>query len=259
MDLGLSGKNAVVCGSSQGLGFACATALARAGATVLLNGRTEVSLKDACEKLSAEIGRPIQGIVADITQESGRAALFAKMPQPDILITNAAGPPPGNFEDWGEAEWNVALNANMIAPIQLIRLAIGGMRQRNWGRILNITSSAVKAPLPSLGLSNGARSGLTGFIAGLAREVARDGVTINNLLPGFFDTARLRRLAAAEADRRGLSFDDVWADKARSNPTGRLGRPEEFGAACAFLASEPAAYINGQNLLLDGGNYPGTF
>ena len=259
MDLGLTGRNAIVCGSSKGLGFACASALARAGANVLLNGRSENGLKEACKRLSAEAGIPIRGVTADVTEEGGRNALLEALPQPDILVTNAAGPPPGNFEDWGEAEWNAAVRANMIAPILFVRRCIGGMRQRRWGRIINITSSAVKAPLSSLGLSNGARSGLTGFMAGLARQVARDGVTINNLLPGSFATDRLRHLAQAEADKRGLSFDEVWIEKARLNPTGRLGRPEEFGATCAFLASDLAGYINGQNLLLDGGTYPGTF
>ncbi len=259
MDLGLTGRNAIVCGSSKGLGFACASTLAKAGANVLLNGRSENGLKEACERLSAEVGVPIQGLAADVTEEGGRNDLLRALPQPDILVTNAAGPPPGNFEDWGEAEWNAAVRANMIAPIQFVRQCIGGMRQRRWGRIINITSSAVKAPLPSLGLSNGARSGLTGFMAGLARQVARDGVTINNLLPGSFATDRLRHLAQTEADARGLSFEEIWAEKPRLNPTGRLGRPEEFGAACAFLASDLAGYINGQNLLLDGGTYPGTF
>jgi 3-oxoacyl-[acyl-carrier protein] reductase len=259
MDLGLSRKNAIVCGSSKGLGLACATALARAGVNVLLNGRTAGSLEHARRQLSEELGRNVEAVAADVTREEGRAALLGAMPQPDIIITNAAGPAPGNFEDWSEAVWHDALSTNMIAPIQFMRLVIPGMRQRRWGRIINITSSAVKAPLPLLGLSNGARSGLTGVVAGLAREVARDGVTINNLLPGFFDTNRLRSLTMAEADLSGRSFEEVWTSKASANPTGRLGDPAEFGAACAFLASQHAGYINGQNWLLDGGAYPGTF
>jgi 3-oxoacyl-[acyl-carrier protein] reductase len=198
-------------------------------------------------------------VVADVTTPEGRAALLAVCPEPDILVTNAAGPPPGAFEDWDAAVWAGALEKNMIAPIMLIRATVGAMRRRRWGRVINITSSAVKSPLPLLGLSNGARSGLTGFVAGLAREVARDGVTINNLLPGTFATDRLRTYAGALARAREVAPDAVMDELAAGNPSGRVGRPEEFGAVCAFYASVHAGYITGQNLLLDGGAYPGTF
>ncbi|HEY0435492.1 MAG TPA: SDR family oxidoreductase, partial [Phenylobacterium sp.] len=185
--------------------------------------------------------------------------LAAACPGPDILVTNAAGPPPGRFEDWGEAEWQAAVGANMVTPLMLIRAALPGMRARRWGRIVNITSAAVKAPIPMLGLSNGARAGLTGAIGGLAREVARDGVTLNNLLPGHFATDRLEAYFTALAAQRGQPIETVRAQVAAANPTGRVGDPAEFGAACAFLASAQAGYITGQNLLLDGGAFPGLF
>ena len=259
MDLGISGRTALVCGSSQGLGHACAVALAEAGVEVVLNGRDAGRLAQAAGALSERLGRTFAHVSADVTTQEGRAALLEACPQPDILITNAAGPPPGNFVNWDEADWQKALSANMVTPIMLIRDVIAPMRSKGWGRIINITSGAVKAPIAMLGLSNGARTGLTGFIAGLAREVARDGVTVNNLLPGQFETARLRSLAQATAEHRGVSVEQAWKDMGAANPTGRLGSPEEFGATCAFLASQSAAYINGQNILLDGGAYPGTF
>lgn len=258
MDLGIKGRTAIVCGSSKGLGFGCARALAAAGVDVLLNGRSAESLAKARQCLSREIGREIQAVAADVATAEGRAALLAAMPDPDILVNNAGGPPPGSFEEWEESDWDRALRANMIAPIMLIRSVLGGMRRRGWGRVINITSSAVKAPIPPLGLSNGARSGLTGFVAGLARQAARDGVTINNLLPGPFETDRMRGMAGLMAEQRGVAVEQVIAEMAASNPTGRVGQPEEFGAACAFLASVHAGFINGQNILLDGGAYPGT-
>ncbi|GAD47732.1 putative oxidoreductase [Caenibius tardaugens NBRC 16725] len=259
IDYGIAGRKALVCGSSRGLGHACAVALAQAGADVTLNGRDPDALARAADDLAAVLGHPVAYVIADATTAEGRAALLDACPEPDILVNNAAGPPPGQFTDWDEADWQAALAANMIAPIMLIRTVVVGMQRRGWGRIINITSGAVKAPIPLLGLSNGARSGLTGFVAGLAREVARDGVTINNLLPGQFETDRLRSLAQARAASTGATFEQTWQAMAASNPTGRLGRPEEFGATCAFLASQQGAYINGQNILLDGGAYPGTF
>jgi 3-oxoacyl-[acyl-carrier protein] reductase len=259
LELGLAGRTAIVCGSSKGLGLACATSLGAAGVDVVLNGRSADALALAAGGLSARLGRPVRQVAADVTTPEGRAALLAACPDPDILVTNAAGPPPGAFEDWDEASWLGAVEKNMVAPIMLIRATLGAMRRRRWGRVLNITSSAVKAPLPLLGLSNGARSGLTGFVAGLAREVARDGVTINNLLPGTFTTDRLRSYAGALAGARAVDPDAVLEEMAAANPAGRLGRPEEFGAVCAFYASVHAGYITGQNLLLDGGAYPGTF
>jgi 3-oxoacyl-[acyl-carrier protein] reductase len=221
--------------------------------------RTETPLEAAAAEIEAATGRPVAAIVADVTTESGRDALIAACPDPDILVTNAAGPPPGRFEDWGEAEWQAALAANMIAPLQLIRAVVPGMRGRGWGRVINITSAAVKAPLPMLGLSNGARAGLTGAIGGIAREVARDGVTINNLLPGHFATDRLESYFTALAAQRGAPIEAIRAEVAAANPTGRVGQPAEFGATCAFLASQHAGYITGQNILMDGGLFPGLF
>jgi 3-oxoacyl-[acyl-carrier protein] reductase len=259
MDLGISGRTAIVCGSSKGLGLACATALAEAGVEVVLNGRSPEPLAAAAQALSERLGRSVASVAADVTKEDGRAYLLAACPEPDILITNAAGPAPGLFEDWGEAEWHAAVQANMIARLQLIRATIPAMRRKGWGRILNITSSAVKAPVAMLGLSTGARSGLTGGVASLAREAAADGVTINNLLPGHFDTDRLAGVFAAQAQRQGVTAEEVRARAEAGNPTRRIGRPEEFGAVCAFLASQHAGFINGQNLLLDGGAFPGVF
>ncbi|MGZ6037229.1 MAG: SDR family oxidoreductase [Phenylobacterium sp.] len=259
MDLGIEGRSAVVCGSSKGLGLACATALADAGVEVLLNGRAPAPLAAAAHALSDRIGRPVASVAADVTTEDGRARLLQACPEPDILVTNAAGPPPGQFEDWGEAEWHAAVQANMVAPLQLIRATIPAMRRKGWGRILNITSAAVKSPVAMLGLSTGARSGLTGAVASLAREAAADGVTINNLLPGYFDTDRLAGVFAAQAERQGVPSGELRARAEAANPTRRVGRPEEFGAVCAFLASQHAGFINGQNLLLDGGAFPGVF
>ncbi|HLZ73771.1 SDR family oxidoreductase [Phenylobacterium sp.] len=259
MDLGIKGRSAIVCGSSKGLGLACATALADAGVEVLLNGRSPEPLAAAAQRLSDRVGRPVASVAADVTTEDGRARLLEACPEPDILVTNAAGPPPGQFEDWGEAEWHAAVQANMVAPLQLIRATIPAMRRRGWGRILNITSSAVKSPVAMLGLSTGARSGLTGAVASLAREAAADGVTINNLLPGYFDTDRLAGVFAAQAARAGVPAADLRVRAEAANPTRRVGRPEEFGAVCAFLASQHAGFINGQNLLLDGGAFPGVF
>lgn len=259
MDLGIAGRAAIVCGSSKGLGLACATALAEAGVEVLLNGRSAEPLAAAADALSERIGWPVASVAADVTTEDGRAALLAACPKPDILVTNAAGPPPGQFEDWGEDEWHAALQANMVAPLQLIRATIPAMRSRGFGRILNITSSAVKSPVQMLGLSTGARAGLTGAVASLAREAACDGVTINNLLPGYFDTDRLAGVFAAQAKRQNVSPEEVRARAEAGNPARRVGRPEEFGAVCAFLASQHAGFITGQNLLLDGGAFPGVF
>ncbi|THD60657.1 SDR family oxidoreductase [Phenylobacterium sp.] len=257
--LGIDGRSALVCGASKGLGRACAEALAQAGARLTICARSEGPLKAAAAEIEALAGQPVTAVAADVTTEAGRAALVAACPDPDILVTNAAGPPPGRFEDWGEAEWQAATSANMIAPLLLIRAVVGGMRRRRWGRIVNITSSAVKAPLPMLGLSNGARAGLTGAIGGIAREVARDGVTINNLLPGHFATDRLESYLTAVAAARGVPPETVRAEVAAANPTGRVGQPPEFGATCAFLASAHAGYVTGQNILMDGGLFPGLF
>jgi len=257
MDLGLEGRIALVCGSSAGLGRACAEALLAAGAVVTLNGRDAKRLRDAASEISDAVGRTVPFVVADVTSAEGRLTLQEACPAVDILVTNSAGPPMGQFNDWNEADWHAAVDASMVTPIMLIKAYLGPMRARQWGRIVNITSSAVKAPLPLLGLSNGARSGLTGFVAGLAREVAADGVTINNLLPGRFGTDRLQSFVTRLASNEGIGVEEAAQRMAAANPMKRFGHPSEFGAFCAFLASEQAAYMTGQNILLDGGEYPG--
>lgn len=252
MDLGISGKWALVCGASKGLGFGCAHALVREGVNVVVNARGSDALAQAVEKLKADArdGAQVKSAAADITTEEGRAAVFAVRPDFDIVVNNAGGPPPGDFREWDRAAWIKAIDANMLTPIELIKATVDRMAERGFGRIVNITSGAVKAPISNLGLSNGARSGLTGFVAGVARSpIAAKGVTINNLLPGLFDTDRLRNTTKPEALESRL----------KAIPAQRFGKPEEFGAICAFLCSVHAAYINGQNVLADGGNYPGTF
>ena len=259
MDLGIAGRSALVCGASKGLGKGCALALAREGVRLTIVARGAASLEAAVHELSAQAAHPVRSVAADVTTDGGRAAALAACPQPDIVITNAAGPPAGNFREWSRADWIAAIDANMLAPIALIRATVDGMLARGFGRIVNITSSAVKAPIPELGLSNGARSGLTGFIAGLARTTIGGGVTINNLLPGAFNTDRLQAIARAASAASGRSVDDTLEARRRSIPAGRFGTIEEFGAACAFLCSSQAGYITGQNVLIDGGAYPGTF
>src|SRR5438034_9603172 len=259
MDLGIAGRKALVCAASKGLGRGCAEALADAGCDVTILARTEETVRRTAEAIGARVGRPVRWIACDITTPEGRAAALAAEPAPDILINNAGGPPPGDFRDWDRAAWIRALDANMLTPIELIKATVDGMIARRFGRIVNITSSAVKAPIDILGLSNGARSGLTGFVAGLARKVAAHNVTINNLLPGSFDTDRLRTTMEARAKATGRSMAEVLAAGAAAIPAGRFGQRDEFGAACAFLCSVHAGYIVGQNLLQDGGNYPGTF
>ncbi len=258
MNLGIEGRRAIVCAASKGLGYGCAEALAREGVAVTIAARGRDDLERAAEHLRQGTGATVTSVVADVTTAEGREALLAACPEPDILVTNAGGPPPGDFRDFSEEDWIAALRGNMLAPIELIKASVDGMIDRGFGRIVNITSSAVKAPIGILGLSNGARAGLTGFVAGLARETVRHNVTINNMLPGPFDTDRLRGTCEAEATKRGVSVDDVLAERARTNPAGRVGRPEEFGALCAFVCSVHAGYMTGQNLLLDGGAYPGT-
>jgi 3-oxoacyl-[acyl-carrier protein] reductase len=259
MDLGIAGRRALVCAASKGLGRGCAEALAREGVEITIVARGEDALRATADAISAQTGRPVAWIAADITTDEGRAAALARCPEPDILVNNAGGPPPGSFRDWERAAWLAALTANMLTPIELIKATVDGMIARRFGRIVNITSSAVKAPIDVLGLSNGARSGLTGFVAGIARQVARHNVTINNLLPGPFETDRLRTMYKARAASAGQTYEDAIAAARNANPAGRLGTPEEFGAVCAFLCSAHAGYIVGQNLLLDGGAYPGTF
>jgi 3-oxoacyl-[acyl-carrier protein] reductase len=259
MDLGIRGKRALVCGASKGLGRGCAEALAREGVAVTIVARKADALARTAREISAACGIAVAHAVADVTTPAGRAAALAACPDPDIVVTNAGGPPPGSFRDWIRDDWIRAIDANMLAPIELIKSTVDAMIGRRFGRIVNITSSAVKAPIPVLGLSNGARSGLTGFIAGLARDVAPHGVTINNLLPGSFDTDRIRSMAAADAQRTGRTAEAIVADRAANIPVRRIGQPDEFGALCAFVCSVHAGYITGQNLLIDGGAFPGTF
>ena len=259
MDLGINGRSALVCAASKGLGKACAMSLAREGVAVTITARTRETLEATADEIRRETGAKVTAVVGDIATPAGRAAALEACPNPDILVNNAGGPPPGDFRNWDREVWIKALDANMLTPIELIKATVDGMMDRGFGRIVNITSGAVKAPIDYLGLSNGARSGLTGFVAGLARQTARRGVTINNLLPGPFDTDRMRSNVLAGAKSAGKDPDEALAARAAQNPSGRFGTPEEFGATCAFLCSVHASYIVGQNVLLDGGAYPGTF
>ena len=259
MDLGIAGKKALVCGASAGLGYACAQALVREGVHVVIVARTEGPLREAAQRLKDLGAGAVDCVAADVTSAEGRARIFAAHPQFDILVTNASGPPGGDFRDWEREAWIAALEANMLAPIELIKATVDGMMDRGFGRIINITSSAVKSPLDYLGLSNGARSGLTGFVAGLARSVVARGVTINNILPGTFDTARLASNFVVQAKRDGKTPEEVRAARLVKHPAHRFGKPEELGNTCAYLCSVHAGYINGQNLLLDGGSFPGVF
>ncbi|QDL36801.1 SDR family oxidoreductase [Rhodoferax sediminis] len=268
MDLGISGKWALVCGASKGLGLGCARALVREGVNVVINARGGETLQAAASKLMADRAGPTRASVlfvpADITTPEGRAAVFAAPGGPgrdfDIVVTNAGGPPPGDFRDWDRDAWIRAVDANMLTPIELIQATVDGMAARGFGRIVNITSSSVKAPIDILGLSNGARSGLTGFVAGVARsKLAARGVTLNNLLPGVFDTDRIKNMARRTSEQTGQPIEVILHARVKNIPAQRFGTPDEFGAICAFLCSTHAAYITGQNVLADGGAYPGTF
>ncbi len=264
MDLGIKGKWALVCGASKGLGFGCAQALVREGVHVLIVARGAPALEAAAAQLRADPllpkGTEVQAVAADITSAEGRAAVFAQRSDFDIVITNAGGPPPGDFRDWDRDAWIKAVDANMLTPIELIKATVDGMAARGFGRIVNITSSAVKAPIDILGLSNGARSGLTGFVAGVSRsKLAGQGVTINSLLPGAFDTDRLKGNMAGTAQKTGQSIEAVAEARRKGIPAQRFGTSEEFGAICAFLCSQHAGYMTGQNVLADGGAYSGTF
>ena len=264
MDLGIAGKWALVCGASKGLGLGCAQALVREGVNVLIVARGADVLQTAAANLIADSARPagaeVLFVAADITTEAGRTAVFAVRRDFDIVVTNAGGPPPGDFRDWDRDAWIKAVDANMLTPIELIKATVDGMAARGFGRIVNITSSAVKSPIDILGLSNGARSGLTGFVAGVSRSgLAAQGVTINNLLPGAFDTDRLRGNMAGAAQKTGKPVDAIIDTRRKAIPAQRFGTPEEFGAICAFLCSQHAGYMTGQNVLADGGAYPGTY
>jgi 3-oxoacyl-[acyl-carrier protein] reductase len=276
MDFGIAGKWALVCGASKGLGLGCAEALAAEGVNLVMVARGREALEAAATKIIADYAMNTRAsgqkvpqiavltVAADITTVQGREAAFSAPGGPgknfDIVVTNAGGPPPGDFRAWERDDWLKAMDANMLTPIELIKATIDGMAARGFGRIVNITSSAVKAPIDVLGLSNGARSGLTGFVAGVARSsVAAKGVTINNLLPGKFDTDRMAGMLANAAQKQGKTVEDVRRAQDASIPAKRMGTKEEFGAVCAFLCSQPASYINGQNILLDSGAFPGTF
>ncbi|MGY0193773.1 SDR family oxidoreductase [Leptothrix sp. BB-4] len=262
MDLGIAGKWALVCGASKGLGLGCAQALAAEGVHLVMTARGADALEAAAADLRARHPAiEIRTAAGDIASAEGRAAALAAAPQVDILVNNAGGPPTGDFRDWDREAWLKALDANMLTPIELMKSCVDAMAARGYGRVLNITSGAVKAPIDILGLSNGARSGLTGFVAGLARQksLAGRGVTINNLLPGAFDTERLRVTLDKAAAQSGRDVEAIAAARRAGIPTGRFGVPAEFGALCAFLCSPLAGYVNGQNLLIDGGAYPGTF
>jgi 3-oxoacyl-[acyl-carrier protein] reductase len=265
MDLGLAGKWALVCGASKGLGLGCAQALATEGVNVVVVARGAPALESAAADMRARApGVQVLSVAADITTPEGRAAALTVPGGPgtafDIVVTNAGGPPPGDFRTWDREAWIKAVDANMLTPIELIKATVDGMASRGFGRIINITSSAVKSPIDILGLSNGARSGLTGFVAGVARSsIAARGVTINNLLPGKFDTDRLAATLGSAAQKTGKTVEEVRQAQQAQIPAGRYGTPQEFGAICAFLCSVHAGYINGQNILPDGGAYPGTY
>jgi 3-oxoacyl-[acyl-carrier protein] reductase len=263
MDLGIKGKWALVGGASKGLGLGCATALAQAGVNVVMVSRGAEALESSAAKLRL-LGVTVLTVAQDITTEAGRAAIWAVAGGPgknyDIVVTNAGGPPPGDFREWDREAWIKAVDANMLTPIELIKATVDGMASRGFGRIVNITSSAVKAPIDILGLSNGARSGLTGFVAGLSRTTALAGnnVTINNLLPGAFDTDRLKTTLAGAASKTGQTIEALAEARKKLAPAQRFGHPDEFGQTCAFLCSQHAGFITGQNILIDGGAYPGS-
>ncbi len=261
MDLGIGGKWALVCAASKGLGKGCATALVKEGVNVVITARGGDVLEATARELRAiGSGIDVRAVAGDITTEAGRTQALAACPRVDILVNNAGGPPPGDFRHWDRDTWIKAIDANMLTPIELMKATVDKMAERGFGRVVNITSGSVKAPIDVLGLSNGARSGLTGFVAGLARTpLVERGVTINGLLPGWFDTDRVRSMAATTAKRDGVTAESIIDARKRGVPAKRLGNIDEFGAACAFLCSVHAGYITGQNLLMDGGAYPGTF
>jgi len=253
MELGIRGRSALVWGGSRGMGRAAAAALAREGVSVTIAARN----REVLEKAAAELG--VKSVVADLTTEAGRAAALAACPAPDILVNNADGPAPGDFRRWEREDWLKTMDAVMLGPIFMIRDVVDGMIARKFGRIVNISARTVKSPQAEAGLSNGSRSGLIGFVAGLARQTVAHNVTINNLLPGIFDSDAQRQHVRSIVQMTGKSYDDVWQARAKEIPAGRYGRPEEAGAYIAFLCSEHAGFITGQNLMIDGGQYPGTF
>ncbi len=258
MDMGIKGRTAIVCAGSKGLGKGCAEALAAEGVNLVINARGVEALEATAAELRKRFLVKVTAVACDVTTADGRAKLLAACPDPDILVNNAGGPPPGDFREWDEKMWHSAVEANMITPIMLIKATVDSMIARKFGRIVNITSAAVKNPIPNLGLSNGARAGLTGFVAGLSRQVAKHNVTINALLPGPFETDRLRANLAIGAKAAGKPLEEIADARRKANPAERFGTSEEFGAACAFLCSAHAGYIVGQNIVLDGGAFNGT-
>ena len=258
MDLGIKGRTALVCASSKGLGRGCAEALAAEGVDLVLNARGSEGLEATAASIRDTYGVAVTTIAADITSEAGQAAVLAAAGDVDILVTNAGGPPPGMWTDWDRDDFIAAFDANLLTPIALIKVLLPGMMARGWGRIVNITSVAVKAPIPVLGLSNTARSGLTGYVAGVSRQVAGSGVTINNLLPGLHDTDRLAMLDQVDASAQGITEAEAREARTATVPAGRFGTADEFGAACAWLCSDKAGFVIGQNILLDGGAFPGA-
>ena len=258
MDLGIKGRTAIVCAASKGLGKGCAMALAKDGVDVVISARGAEALNATAEEIRKATGAKVTAIACDVTTEDGRKQILAACPKPDILINNAGGPPPGDFKDFSLDDWRKAVEWNMITPLALIKATVYGMMDRGFGRIVNITSQSVKAPIASLELSNGARAGLTGAVAVMARRAVKRNVTINALLPGPFDTDRLRGSTKKMAELQGVSVEEAMSQRKAAVPAGRFGTPEEFGAAAAFLCSAHAGFITGQNLLLDGGIYPGT-
>jgi 3-oxoacyl-[acyl-carrier protein] reductase len=259
MDLGIKGKAAVVCAASKGLGRACAWSLAREGVDLTICARGKEALDQTAGEIRKAFGVKVTALALDVTAAEGRAQLLAACPQPDILVNNAGGPPPGDFRNWSREDWLKAIDANMLTPIELMKATIDPMIARRFGRIVNITSGAVKFPIPELGMSNGARTGLTGFVAGLSRQVARHNVTINNLLPGSFLTDRLVSNFEFNAKKQGVTAESLKEARAKGIPGARFGDAAEFGDACAYLCSAQAGYVVGQNFLIDGGAYPGTF
>jgi len=258
MELGIKGKTAIVCASSKGLGLGCARALAEAGVNLVMNARGAEVLEAAAEAIRKDFGVSVQTIAADITSEEGRNAVLGAAGDVDILVNNAGGPPPGLWSDWSRDDFIKALDANMLTPIAMMQAVLPGMMNRGWGRVVNITSQSVKAPIAVLGLSNSARAGLTGFVAGTARQVAGKGVNINNLLPGAHDTDRIKGLEQSISASTGAPIEEVRKGRFTEIPAGRYGSPDEFGAMCAFLCSQHAGFIVGQNILLDGGQINAT-
>lgn len=258
MDLLISGRKAIICASSRGLGRGTAEALAEAGVHLTLNGRDKDILEATADAIRTRYQVRVATVPGDVTTSEGRRALLSAEPAPDILINNAGGPPPGVWSDWDETAWQAAVNANMLTPIYLATAVLPGMIERGWGRIVSITSGSVKSPIPQLGLSNASRAGLTGFVAGTARQVAKHGVIMNNILPGQHDTDRIKGLMEATAKRDGITVDEARARAQANNPRGRFGTAEEFGRVAAFLCSEHVGFMIGQNVLLDGGAFNST-